>query len=327
MLQEAVEQRDFHFSQALKSMNPTCIKEIKDSFRKYGYVIIKNIDTREFSEFSYLSSLFFDKGMDYFGGTNSRENLGNGVLSVGTEPPSVPVDAHNEMSYWNTYPEIIMFACKSCPPNTGATVIADNHAVSRDILKTAVGKKFQKFGVNYIRNFTDHNSCGKNPGLKSWQQTFGYEDKDSLISYLNRAGIHHEFSADGGLRVSYQLPAYEYDPIVQTNLLFVSTGNHGRAFDLWAPFNQLENKARPYHLQYGDGSELSRQDLEDIDAIFSLYSMPINWLPSMAAIIDNRRFTHARPVFTPNPSIPRELGVQIGNQVSRIGIRKNAWTM
>ncbi|MGB0693737.1 MAG: TauD/TfdA family dioxygenase [Pseudomonadales bacterium] len=52
--------------------------------------------------------------------------MGEGVLSVGTEPAHTNIDPHSEMAYWHYFPQYIMFGCERAPGQGGETVIASN---------------------------------------------------------------------------------------------------------------------------------------------------------------------------------------------------------
>lgn len=289
-----------------------------------GAVILKNTGFNDLSELHKLCSPF-GALMDYIGGTNDRANQGKGVLNVGTEPPWANVSAHNEMSYSNLYPEIFIIGCKSAPEVGGCTVIADNQLITRSLMQTAFGEKLRTLGVRYIRNFHDATHIdATGPSFTSWQQVFGTEDFEEAIA---RARIvlggnqtcDIETTAKGGLRMMYNAPAFEYDPETQTDMCFMSIGNHGYWFRQWPPHNELAHMDRPWHLQYGDGTEFSERDLALFAKITNQHGYPIQWTPGDIAILKNRRFMHARPAYSLLEGQTRELGVLLMNSTHRVG--------
>ncbi|MGS2716979.1 TauD/TfdA family dioxygenase [Eionea flava] len=299
------------------------LETVERSIVEKGAAIIENYPMPTMIEFSHLAADVIKPLMTYSGGTNSREDLGGGALSVGTEPPHVDVASHNEMSYYFSYPERVMFGCLKCPHERGPTVIADNHQVTIDMLQTAVGQKLWQHGVTYIRNF--HNAaCDEDQiSLRSWQEAFGVQTAAELIQLCNDMGWTHEFNSHGSVRISYTLPAYEFDPVLQQNLFFTSLGNHGIAFDHWAPFNTLPYDERPYHITYGNGDPIPMADLDCFTRVFSMHEIPVHWKAGKVAILDNRRYTHARPVFTLHEGEKRVLGVQMGMKTTRLGQKES----
>ena len=293
--------------------------KLKQMVYDYGYGIVINLPIDQFKTFAAVSALALKEEMTYTGGNNARENIGSGALSVGTEPPHVDVAPHNEMSYWTEYPEYILFCCENAPKGKGPTVISDNKLVTNDLLKTSLGKKFLDLGVTYVRNFHDACSNKSIPSLRSWQEAFGYQSKAEVKSLCENKGWEYSFSSKGNLKIIYTLPAFEFDPELKRNIFFTTSGCHGRSFKDWEPFNQLDLMDCPYHLLFGDGSEISDSELILLDKIFAKYSLPIYCEAGMLAMLHNRKFTHARPPFVPDPVQKRVIGVKFGNRVERFG--------
>ena len=299
-------------------------RSIKDDLTKLGVSIIHGFPMDGFDLYNELAQLIITKPMTYTGGNNSREDIGAGALSVGTEPPEVDVAAHNEMSYWYQYPEVIMFGCKQSPNGRGPTVIANNYEVTKDILSTTMGQKFKTLGVKYIRNFYDQNAkeeCRNRPSLRSWQDAFSCESKTEMTKICQDKQWDYQFSTNDDLTIAYKMRAFEFDPALNENLFFVTIGCHGCSFDHWAPFNKLENGQRPYHITFGDDTELTSEDIVIFQKILDKHSIPIFWETGKILVLDNRRYTHARPPFRPDPDKPRVIGVKIGNPVDRSGIQ------
>lgn len=289
-----------------------------------GAVILENTGLKNLAELNRMCKPFGSL-MDYIGGTNDRANQGEGVLNVGTEPPWANVAAHNEMSYSNVYPELFIIGCKSAPKIGGCTVIADNQLITKALLQTEFGEKLRLLGVRYIRNFHDAQTPNVNgASFTSWQQVFGTNDREEAVA---RAKVilggdqicEVETTMHGGLRMMYNAPAYEYDPETQIDMLFMSVGNHGYWFRQWPPYNEVPHIDRPFHMQFGDGSEFTEADLSLFAKITNEYGYPIQWGPEKIAILKNRRFTHARPPYQLAEGEKRELGVVLMNSTPRAG--------
>ena len=292
---------------------------VTETLRNHGAVLMKNTGMVEMAEMKDWADLIGSTAMEYTAGTNSRSKLGGGVLTVGTEPPFVDVAAHNEMSYSKEYCGRIMFGCLAIPSRGGATVIADNRAVTESMLATPTGQRILREGITYIRNFYDADRPGSLPSLRSWQEAFGVDNRGELRAMCRTRSWDLEERSDGSVRVSWTHPGYEYDPLSGSDLLFTSIGNHGVAFDGWQPYQSLPNDERPYHLTFGGGGEFSREDLDEFNRIFNEHGQPIPWEPEMVAVLDNLWWTHARPPYELPAGEQRRIGVKILDPVNRRG--------
>lgn len=302
-----------------------CFNAAKTTLSNYGAAII---DHAPLTDLALLREwcLAIGSPMNYEGGTNVRQSQGENVLSVGTEPPWANVSTHNEMSYAYTYPELFVIGCKSAPAGIAPTVVGDNELMTQLLLALPLGKKLQSLGVRYIRNFHDANATDNTSNLfSSWQDVFNTQDPDEVATRAQArlSGEHPcelHWQEDGCLRLTYNAPAFEYDPTLKRNLCFVSIGNHGYWFRQWPPFNTMANIERPFHLQFGDGSEFSEIELDQMAQIGNHSSFPLYWESGRIAILDNRRYTHARPQYTLPEGAKRELGVVLLNPVKRSGV-------
>lgn len=290
---------------------------IEDKLASRRAVLLRNTGMTKLAEMADWAAFIGAPQMEYRYGTGFRTPQGGGVLSVGNEPPSSPVEPHNEMAYWMFYPKKILFGCEKIPARGGETVIADNCRVTADMLATEFGQKILRQGIRYLRNFSDRERPDCIPSMKHWQDDFGFETRGELERYCGEMHWDLLQRDDGSVRVSYAEAGYEYDPVSGTDLLFTSMTRLGRCFDDWPPFDRLPGDQRPYHLTYGDGSEFSSDDLATMDAVFARYSIPIPWRPGDIAILENIAWTHARPRYELAAGEERLIGVLISEPVER----------
>jgi hypothetical protein len=306
----------------------TCFKAAGETLAQHGAAIIDHTSLTDLALLrQWCSSL--GTPMNYEGGTNVRQAQGDNVLSVGTEPPWANIATHNKMSYAYRYPECFVIGCQAASPNIAPTMAGDNQLMTHLLMSLPLGDKLQRLGVRYIRNFHDaKNSQDVDPAaaLSIWQDVFNtagpYEVPSRARTRLSGdMDCELLWLKDGKLRLTYQATAFEYDPKLNENLCFVSIGNHGYWFRQWAPFNTLPNRERPFHLQFGNGSEFSEVELEQMAIIGNASSFPIHWQAGRIALLDNRRYTHARPQYNLPKGGIRKLGVVLLNPVQRQGPR------
>lgn len=298
--------------------------EAMDALIKEGVVLLRGTNLNDISDIGLKISFVPGEIMqDYKGGTNKREKLKNFVFNVGSEPPHANVAAHNEMSYsyFDQYPGYFILGCVTTPLKVGDSLIGDNLAITREILMTSTGKKLHDVGVKYIRNFHDAKTPSYDASsFQSWQDAFGSGSKEQVVNILDDLGISQlEWHSDGRLSFSYVKPAFEWSNKLSQNLCFVSTGNHGYWFRNWPPFCNKPNHLRPFHMTFGDGEELSENDLDLFARITVQNSIRHKWQSGDILALDNLRFTHARLPFQLGIGETRTMGVLMKDLQTRNG--------
>lgn len=294
------------------------VSSIKHSLKTIGAVMVEHLPYDGPSDFGILADLVITRPMSYKEGNNSRKDLGEGVLTVGTEPAHLDIMAHNEMSYLDNYPQYIAFGCMSCPEGKGSTNIANNVLITDAIMGTSLDNQLREKGISYMRTFSSKDHLDF-PSLRHWQDIFGVDSEDEARQAAKAQGWSCQFGPKGEMQIAYQRPAFEYVSDVGRNLLFASLVNHGSFYDQWSPYNQVELQKRPSHMAFGDGSPFSEQDLSTFKDIMTRFEQPVFWKKGAAVFLDNRRWTHARPAFDLKPSEKRRIIVKIGNPLERIG--------
>ena len=302
----------------------SCLAAAYAQLQQRGAAVIQGAPLNHLSQLHTWCSQFGTQ-MDYLGGTNARKQQGNGVLNVGSEPPWINVAIHNEMSYANFYPELFIIGCEAASEGVAPTIVGDNQRMTELLLKIPLGEKLMRLGVRYIRNFGNaDNAEADGKAFTHWQDVFDTSDRakaeaKAQIRLGGNSPCEFDWQVDGSLRLTYAAPAFEYDPTTQKNLCFTSIGNHGYWFRNWRHYNTLDNSDRPFHMQFGDGSEFSEAELADMARIGNASAIPIHWQAGKIALLDNRRYTHARPRYEAQPNAVRRLGVVLLNPVQRKG--------
>ena len=293
-------------------------KMIADTLGRERAVYLRNTGMTALSEMSDWAEYVGIQQMDYEGGTGSRFDMGNGVLSVGTEPAHTNIDPHSEMAYWHYYPEHIMFGCEIAPEAGGETVIASNERVTAALKNTSTGKKIFNTGIRYIRNFSDRDNANSIPSTTTWQAEFKTSKWEDVAQQCEKHGWQLERRPGGSAKITWLEQGFEFDRKTGKNLLFTSMARLGRAFDEWPPFNGLENEDRPYHISYADGSQFTVDDLSTMDNAFSRYTIPLLWRPGDIAVLENIAWTHSRPPYRLKPGEQRKIGILVSNHMPRL---------
>ena len=279
---------------------------------------LRNTGMTALSEMSGWAEFVGIQQMDYEGGTGSRFDMGAGVLSVGTEPAHTNIDPHSEMAYWHYFPKYVMFGCEVAPGSGGETVIASNERVTSRLENTATAEKIFNTGIRYIRNFSDRDNPDSMPSTITWQDNFNCASWGDVERQSAEHGWESHRRADGSAKITWLEEGFEFDPVTGRHLLFTSMARLGRAFDEWPPFNSLDNEQRPYHVSYADGSQLSDEDLANLDNAFARYTIPVKWQPGDIAVLENIAWTHSRPPYSLAPGEQRKIGILVSNPTPRL---------
>ena len=290
---------------------------VRDKLAEQRAVYLRNTGMTALREMSAWAEFVGIEQMDYEGGTGSRFDMGEGVLSVGTEPAHTNIDPHSEMAYWHYFPQYIMFGCERAPGQGGETVIASNERVTRALADTQTAKKIFETGIRYLRNFSDATNPASLPSTISWQENFNCTDWQEVERQCAQQGWQLERRDDGSAKICWLEQGFEFDERSGNHLLFTSMARLGRAFDEWPPFNELDNEDRPYHVSYADGSQFSTEDLDNLDQAFSRFTVPIRWRPGDIAVLENIAWTHSRPPYSLAPGEERRIGILVSNHRPR----------
>ena len=234
---------------------------VRNQFFEKGLVILTNTTLKKISDIKKWGAIVIENFEDYQGGAFSRKKLSDVVYDTGTEPINLYSHPHNEMAYLPRFPRCVLLGCTAMPKKGGETLVSDNIAVTREILKTELGQKLKEKGVTYIRNMTD--ATAENPVIyKHWQDAFSIESRRDMESIAKNQGWTIKWRANGECSISVHADAYEYNEALGENLLFAPVGAHGMHFDDWSPFNTLPFEERPGHMTYGDGDAFTDQEMK-----------------------------------------------------------------
>lgn len=299
-------------------------RKLEDAIRaqwwERGLVVLVNTGMRHLSELEHWGRLLFGDFNGYQGGAAPRGKWSDVVYSIDDTPPHIDMGYHNEACYLPESPRCLVLGSLDCPRQGGWTLLADNEALTDALLATGIGQRLKHQGVRYVRNMTDKHAANAFHH-KHWQDTFQTEHREVAEGYLGEAGWNYRWMDDGSLRTDYWADAFEYNEYLDKSLYFANLGNHGVFFDQWSPFNSLPEQARPHSMLIGDGSAFSDQDIAEIYAINNLASLGLRWQEADVALIDNERWTHARPAYRLGPGERRVMGVTTGMLKSRVGSR------
>lgn len=312
------------------------IKKIaSDMFNEVGAVQMINTGMTKMGEMEKLSKLIMGKGMWYEGGANLRGYLERNVYDTGA-PRHADLHYHHEMAYVKESTKTLSFLCEHAPrdPEKGATFIADNVAVTDEVLATDFGQKLKEKGLCYIRKLPDlkyfkDNNLDSSIVYNYWQTSMGTDDMDEAVEVANKMGLDVEWEDSpifGRYMVTkFYVSAFEYCPYTDRNLFYASLADDYMWFDTWPGVMDLPHWERPLKLNFGDDEVMTREEKQLFVDVYDHHGIPLYWKVGDVAMICNFRTAHGRPKYGLEGDEKRELGVVLGQAFKRVGDLPDKW--
>ena len=250
----------------------------------------------------------------YAGGTASREELAESVLTASDDPAVVSIEPHIEMAYMaERVPSKIMFFCESpaaADDGGGQTPIMSVRTLL-EALDPAVVARFRKLGVRYYRHCPDERHGAH---LYSWQRAFFTEDRCNVEEQCRRLGYDFEWDGTSGmLTTSFVTPALRPHPETGEELWLnqATASHHSYYADFPGGDPTAEITSFPGTTSYGDGSPIPAEVVEHIRAAMWSSAVAVPLAKSDLLVLDNNVVAHGRVGFAGGSA--RRLSVAIAN--------------
>ena len=322
-----IDAREFDLPADLHPESPLADR-MREVYRRAGIVLVTSTGLTDLASMRVLATAVLHEQMDYDGGSNPRRRIEPNVYEVGA-PLSAWLHYHHEMAYVGRTTSAIGFLCgASLPAGRGRTFVSDSIAATDALLATEFGQRLKERGLCYHRNLTDRTAFAGRVEYgvyNHWQRSFGTDDPAEAVVRAEAIGLETEWGPDGLLRTRYLSPAFEYFSTLDRNVLYSSVADHGMWFDTWPLVQHLPYTERPLDLTYGDGTAFTRDELQQFVAVYDRFGTPIDWNAGDVVVMCNYRFAHGRPGIELGPGERRELGVVLGADVERVGVRPDKW--
>jgi hypothetical protein len=309
---------------------------MRETYDRVGLVHLTNTGLTDLAEMRSAAKLIIDAEMPYDGGANPRDNIAPNVYEIGA-PLTAWLHYHHEMAYVGRSTRVISFLAKDVLPqpgpgdhgvSRGATFVSDSIGATDKLLSTEFGQKLKELGVCYHRNLTDRDAFSGRTEYgvyNHWQKSFGTDDPALAASRARDQRLAIEWGPDRLLKTRFYCSAFEYFPHLDRNVLYSSLADHGMWFDTWPLVQHLPYEQRPLHMTFGDDSEISRAEIQEWIDLYDEFGMPINWRRGDVGVICNYRWAHGRPGIHLVEGEARKLGVVLGDQYDRVGVRPDSW--
>jgi alpha-ketoglutarate-dependent taurine dioxygenase len=262
-----------------------------------GAILFRDFGIGNNDEFLQIKQIFSGKGQfDYLDGNSPRKKLIADVYTSTEYPREYRISLHNEMSYSNKWPGVILFYCHTAAEEGGETPILDCRLLLKELNKDIVDS-FERYGVRYTRYLSGAKGVGK-----SWMDTFETTERTVVEKYCLENKI--EFSWEGDCLL-----------LIQTG---VGIARHPRTREkVW--FNQANqfhpsnlpedifkmlkimhasNRHRfPQYAFFGNGEEIPESHLKEITEIQFDSAMKFPWQAGDILMLDNMLMAHGRMPF------------------------------
>ena len=224
-------------------------------------------------------------------------------------PASVDIKLHQEMAYLNDYPKKLAFYCHVPATSGGETIIGDIRRFTAS-LDDRFLSDLDARGLTYHRNFRapdlPHGSEDE-PKIyhATLRQGFSSDDHRHVEDECRRLGMEFEWLSDGSLSTRLHKDAFATHPLGGERVYF----NHiltqiidpewlGPAYERYLDLYDRAGRPRPYHVTYGDGTQISPADYRAVAEGLSTVVVSFPWQRGDVMIVDNVYTAHGRNPYT-----------------------------
>ncbi|HET9623986.1 MAG TPA: TauD/TfdA family dioxygenase [Kofleriaceae bacterium] len=275
---------------------------------EHAAVLFRGFALPDTADFQRVIALYPPHAPGYIAGATPRKVIEGQVYESTRMPAPFKIGLHQEKAYMAQFPRLIAFYCKLASEAGGETPLADMRGVLRR-LAPAVLERFRARGVMYRRNFFDSHEPPGAPAPsheyhRPWREAFETDDRAEVEARCRDRGLAYEWLADGSVTVSHVGPATLRHPRTGAEVWFnQAAAQHvnPRALGDFS-FRVLSRKydkriAFPYEIRFGDGSAMSRADLDPVYDALDAEERAFPWQPGDLLLVDNVLASHGRMPF------------------------------
>lgn len=318
--QPTVSMSDYQIDCQQFSSRDALADSIRQQWNEQGLVVLANTGMQHLSELQAWGEVIFEDFTTYEGGSAPRNKWSDKVYGIDDTPTHIDMCYHNEACYLPTFPQCFVIGSLAVPASGAATMVSNNEITTEALLATPIGQALKAKGIRYVRTMTDKYG-DESVSYKHWQDTFYTDSRDDVERYVQTQGWDYAWLPNGSLRTSYVVDAFEHHAKLDKDLYFAGLVSHAAFFDQWSPFNTLPDAERPFTMELGDGTPLSEADIATVYAAYNQIALPVVWQQADVAILDNLRWSHARPAYQLATGEQRIMGVAMGMMKTRVGSR------
>jgi alpha-ketoglutarate-dependent taurine dioxygenase len=274
--------------------------DLRAALRVHGAVFFHGFaDTSE--GFAELVDVLAGDPVSYVGGVTPRSPVHGNVYTATDAPPPLPIVQHHELSYHRHTPRLLAFYCDVPSPKGGRTPLTDARQVWRRLYAEApeILDRLRAQGTLFVRNYNEAN-------FKSWQETWGTDDRDALEALLRDRGVSWRWMSDSWLQTRQRLPAVceaAGDPVLFSCIhlwhrWFVT--KMVEATGLQVPDDEAKY---PYATFFGDGEPIPDDFVARMHDAYEALAVAVPYAAGDFALVHNLLTTHGREPYEPPRSV------------------------
>ena len=281
---------------------------LEESLLQHGAVLFRGFSVKSEEALAKFAAANSPEGLlNYTDGTSPRTKLSaKGVYTSTEYPPDQFISLHNELSYSHRWPSRLYFACRVPAGRGGETPVADSRRIFKG-LSSKTADLFLHKGVKYLRYLHG----GDGVGL-SWMKTFETSDRDLVEQYCKKGEVDHEWTTNGGLRLSQVRPAVAQHPKTGETVWFNQADQfHPTEMDPETRKSLqavLKDSEWPKNVCFGDNSAIDPEMLTEIREVTRQQTVAFPWRTGDLMVVDNMLASHGRNPFQG----PRSILVAMG---------------
>jgi hypothetical protein len=261
-----------------------------------GAILFRGFAVRSPTDFHAVVQALGGQPLGYIGGISPRRRVGDGVYTSTEYPPEDAISLHSELSYAARWPQRLYFCCLLPASSGGDTPLVDNRVVL-DLVNPDLLARMDESGVMYVRNLHG----GRGPG-RSWQDTYGTEDRALIERDLTADGVEFTWRGDG-LRTVAIRPATTVHPATDQQVWFNQAESWHLSYQDEATRRALLELCGPENLPmqacFGDGTPFDEGELDQVRRLTWGQSCGFAWSAGDVLVIDNVLVGHGRAPFRP----------------------------
>jgi alpha-ketoglutarate-dependent taurine dioxygenase len=267
--------------------------QLQNLLERYGTILFRGFQGSDLNSFEDLVKTLFGSPMSYLERSSPRTHIKNGIYTSTEYPADQTIFFHNENSYQQNWPGVLLFKCIVPPKEGGETPLSNIRQVTQR-LSPAILSQFDRKHILYRRNYGDA------IGLP-WQEAFQTSEMATVEQYCRLHGMEAAWLGEGRLRT--QRTGRAMSPHKKTGEMLWF--NHALFFNIFllpallreALESEYAQEDLPINTYYGDGSPIERDILAELKELYEKASTKFTWELGDVLLVDNMLTAHGRAAY------------------------------
>lgn len=264
-------------------------RQVTDLLLKHGAILFRgfNVDRASFCEF--VDTVGGDR-LNYTYRSTPRTSVADRLYTATNYPSDREIPLHCENAYQSEWPLLVAFYCEQPALEGGETPLADIIKVTERIGDRLLDQ-FRRRKVRYVRNYTDGVDL-------QWTEVFQTESLSDVEHFCKEHNIELTLGQGDSFRTAQTCQGTAIHPRLnielwfnQAHLFHVSSFGPKFAQDMIDAFGW---EGLPRNATYGDGAEISPEDLKSIRDAFKAETVMFGWQKNDLLLVDNMQVAHGR---------------------------------